>query len=106
MNLGLEGNVALVGGASRGLGRASAEALAGEGVKTVLVARAAERLKDAAHSIARAYRSDSHPFAADLSEPGACENAVDEAMKKFGRLDILVANAGGPKPGHVDELTD
>ena len=106
MDLGIEGNVALVGGASRGLGRACAEALAAEGVKTVLVARGAERLKEAAQSIARQWRAESLPFAADLAEPDACEAAVAEAVKKFGRLDILVANAGGPKPGHIDELSD
>ncbi len=106
MDLGLEGKVALVGGASRGLGRACAEALAAEGAKTVLVARRAEPLKEAAQAIAKAHKVDSHPFAADLAEPDACEAAVAEAMRKFGRLDILVANAGGPKPGHVDELSD
>ncbi|MEO6462733.1 MAG: SDR family oxidoreductase, partial [Candidatus Eisenbacteria bacterium] len=106
MDLGLAGNVALVGGASRGLGRACAEALAAEGAKTVLVARGAGPLKEAAQAIARAHSADSHPFAADLAEPDACEAAVAETVKKFGRLDVLVANAGGPKPGHVDELSD
>lgn len=106
MDLGLAGNVALVGGASRGLGRACAEALAAEGAKTVLVARGAGPLKDAAQAITKAHKIDSHPFVADLAAPDACEAAVAEAVKKFGRLDVLVANAGGPKPGHVDELSD
>ena len=106
MDLGLEGKVALVGGASRGLGRACAEALAAEGAKTVLVARGADRLKEAARDLTRAHRADSHPFPADLAEAGACEAAVAEATRRFGRLDVLVANAGGPKPGHVDELSD
>lgn len=106
MDLGLEGKVALVGGASRGLGRACAEALAAEGAKTVLVARGGDRLKEAAQVITRAHRADSHPFAADLADPDACEAAVAETVRKFGRLDVLVANAGGPKPGHVDELSD
>ena len=107
MDLGLEGKVALVGGASRGLGRACAEALAAEGARTVLVARHAEPLKEAATAIGRANRgADSHPFAADLADADACEAAVAEAVRKFGRLDLLVANAGGPKPGHVDEMSD
>jgi 3-oxoacyl-[acyl-carrier protein] reductase len=106
MDLGLEGKVALVGGASRGLGRACAEALAAEGAKTVLVARHADPLKEAATAIARAHRAESHPFAADLADADACEAAVAETVRKFGRLDILVANAGGPKPGNVDELSD
>jgi 3-oxoacyl-[acyl-carrier protein] reductase len=98
--------VALVGGASRGLGYACADALAAEGAKTVLVARSPEPLKAAAAAIGKARRTDSHAFAADLAEPDACEAAVAETVKKFGRLDILVANAGGPKPGHIDELSD
>ena len=106
MDLGIAGNVALVGGASRGLGRACAEALAAEGAKTVLVARGADRLKEAAAAVTKDYRVDSHPFAADLAQPEACEAAVSEAMKRFGRLDVLVANAGGPKPGAIDELSD
>jgi 3-oxoacyl-[acyl-carrier protein] reductase len=106
MDLGLEGKVALVGGASRGLGRACAEALAQEGAKTVLVARGGDRLKEAAQEIAKQHRVESHPFAADLADPDACEAAVAETVRKFGRLDVLVANAGGPKPGHIDELSD
>lgn len=106
MDLGLTSKVALVGGASRGLGYACAEALAAEGAKTVLVARGPERLKEAAAAITRAHRAESHAFAADLAEPDACEAAVAETVKKFGRLDVLVANAGGPKPGNVDEISD
>jgi 3-oxoacyl-[acyl-carrier protein] reductase len=106
MDLGLEGKVALVGGASRGLGRACAEALAAEGAKTVLVARHADRLREAAAAVTKATRADSHAFAADLADPDACEAAVAETVRKFGRLDVLVANAGGPKPGSVDELSD
>jgi len=106
MKLGLEGKVALIGGASQGLGRAAAEALAAEGAKTVVVARGADRLQEAAQAIGRAHNADCHPFAADLSEPDACEAAVAEAVKKFGRLDVLIANAGGPRPGAIDEMSD
>ncbi len=106
MDLGLSSKVALVGGASRGLGYACAEALAAEGAKTVIVARHADRLKEAAGALAKEHRTDCHPFVADLAEPDACEAAVAETVKKFGRLDVLVANAGGPKPGHVDEMSD
>lgn len=106
MDLGLSGKVALVGGASRGLGFACAEALAGEGARTVIVARDIERLKDASAALTKATRADCHPFAADLADPDACEAAVAETVRHFGRIDVLVANAGGPKPGHVDELSD
>ncbi len=106
MDLGLEGKVALVGGASQGLGRACAAALAAEGAKTVIVARNAERLRETAQAITKASRAECHAFAADLSTAEACASAVAETVKKFGRLDILVANAGGPKAGGIDEMSD
>jgi len=106
MDLGLEGKVALVGGASQGLGRACAAALAGEGAKTVIVARNAERLRETAQAITKATRAECHAFAADLSTAEACASAVAETVKKFGRLDVLVANAGGPKAGGIDEMSD
>ena len=106
MDLGLEGKVALVGGASQGLGRASAAVLAAEGAKTVIVARNAERLREAAQAITKASRAECHAFAADLSTAEACASAVAETVKKFGRLDVLVANAGGPKAGGIDEMSD
>jgi 3-oxoacyl-[acyl-carrier protein] reductase len=106
MDLGLTSKVALVGGASRGLGYACAEALAAEGAKTVLVARGEDRVRDAAAALAKEHGTECHPFAADLAEPDACEAAVAETVRHFGRLDVLIANAGGPKPGHIDEMSD
>ncbi len=106
MELGLAGKVALIGGASMGLGRACAASLAAEGVKTVIVARNPARLAETAQAIAKEHRAECHPFTADLSTAEACEAAVAEAVKKFGRLDIVVSNAGGPKPGTIDELSD
>lgn len=106
MDLGLAGKVAVVGGASQGLGKAAAAALAQEGAKVVVVARGADRLKAAAQEIAKAHGAEVHPFAADLAAPDACEAAVGEAVKKFGRLDIVISNAGGPKPGAIDEMSD
>jgi 3-oxoacyl-[acyl-carrier protein] reductase len=106
MDLGLEGKVALIGGASQGLGRACAAALAAEGAKTVIVARNAERLREAAQAITKATRAECHPYAADLADADACASAVAETVKKFGRLDVLVANAGGPKAGAIDEMSD
>jgi 3-oxoacyl-[acyl-carrier protein] reductase len=106
MDLGLEGKVALVGGASQGLGHACAAALAAEGAKTVIVARNAERLREAAQAITKATRAECHPFAGDLADANACAAAVAETVKKFGRLDVLVANAGGPKAGGIDEMSD
>ncbi len=94
MDLGLNGTRALVTAASKGLGRACAQALAAEGSRVFIVARDGESLKAAARDIgAEGW------MAADLSRPEAPERAVDEATGRFGGLDILVCNAGGPPPG-------
>ena len=106
MDLGLTGRAALICGASQGLGYACAEALAAEGVKVALVARRAGAVGEAASAIASAHGVETHAIALDLVLEGACERAVSEAAERFGQLDILVANAGGPPPGFIDELDD
>ena len=106
MDLGLRDRVALVGGASQGLGRASAEALAAEGAKVALVARRADAVAAAAAELAQAHGVETLAITADLAAPDACERAVRETVARFGRLDVLVANAGGPPAGFVDALDD
>jgi len=106
VDLALTGRTALICGASQGLGRACAEALAAEGVKVALVARRPNAVQEAATAIAAAHRVETHAIALDLVEPDGCERAVREAAERFGQLDILVANAGGPPPGFVEELDD
>lgn len=106
MDLGLRERVALVCGASQGLGRAAAEALAAEGAKVALVARRSDALAEVAAAISRENKVEALPITADLVEPDACERAVRETVERFGRLDVLVANAGGPPPGPIDTITD
>ncbi len=106
MDLGLRDRVALIGGASQGLGRASAEALAAEGARVALVARRADATAAAARDIAAAHGVDTLAITADLAEPDACERAVRECVASFGRIDVLVANAGGPPAGAIDALDD
>lgn len=100
MNLGLEGRHALVMGGSRGLGKAVAQALAGEGVRVAICARNAERLAETARQL----RVEA--IAADLSMPGAAAALVREAQMRLGQLDILVVNTGGPPPGLFADLSD
>lgn len=95
MDLGIAGRRAIVGGASKGLGRACAAALAAEGVRVVAVARTAETLEATAREIAAATGSDVTPVAADLSTAEG-RAAVLAACPD---PDILVNNAGGPPPG-------
>lgn len=95
MDLGLANRVAVVTGASSGLGAASAHALAGEGVRTVLGARGADRLAQVAHGIV----APSVSVPCDLGAQDTAERLVGCALEQFGRLDILVVSGGGPPPG-------
>lgn len=95
MNLGLEGRVALVMGASRGLGRAIAAALANEGARVAIVSRSGEKLAEAAAEIGVA----ATPFVADASDLDRLAALPGEVAAALGSVEILVANAGGPPFG-------
>ena len=97
--------MALVTAASRGLGRASAEALAAEGARLVLCA--APRRPAARHRAAIAAQgAEVVAIAADMTDPATPERLVAAATERFGALDIVVANSGGPPPGKALELDD
>ena len=99
MDLGLRGKVALVAASSRGLGRAIASELAREGATLVICARRAEGLAATARSIAASHGVKVHPVVADVSNQKQVERVTGEALAKFGRVDVLVTNAGGPPAG-------
>jgi 3-oxoacyl-[acyl-carrier protein] reductase len=104
MNLGLEGRVALVMGASRGLGRAIAAALAREGAGVAIVSRSGEKLAEAAAEIGDVAK----PFVADASDLDRLAALPGEVAAALGPVEILVANAGGPPFGSAldHELDD
>ena len=104
MDLGIAGRVALVTAASKGLGRASAMALAEEGCKVVICARGAQALEATAEDI-EAAGGEVLPLVEDVTDPGAPARLVVSAVQRFGRLDIVVANAGGPPPGRALDVT-
>lgn len=89
----LEGKVAIVTGASAGMGKDIAYYYAKEGAKVLAVARRADRLNSLAES-AQDLAGEIVPFAADMSDRNQIEAMINEAVKKFGTLDILVNNAG------------
>ncbi|HVA03397.1 MAG TPA: SDR family oxidoreductase [Acidimicrobiales bacterium] len=105
MDLGIRGKVALVTAGSRGLGRASAEALAEDGARIVVCARNAESLREAEQAIA-GRGTEVLAVVADMADPSAPDRLIEAAMERFGRLDIVVANAGGPPPASALELDD
>ncbi len=101
MDLGLRGRVAIVTGSSRGIGRATARSLAAEGANVVLNARGAEALQEAAAQ----FQADGASVAAvvaDVMQPQGCERLVDEALRAFGRVDILINNVGGAQAASLD----
>jgi 3-oxoacyl-[acyl-carrier protein] reductase len=102
----LRGRVALVTAASRGIGRGIAEALAAEGVRLVIASRDQAAISRAADEIANAYQAEVVPVAADVSSAGAAERLVRTASERFGRLDILVNNSGGPPGGVFTDFDD
>jgi 3-oxoacyl-[acyl-carrier protein] reductase len=96
MELGLRGKVALVGGGSRGMGRAVAEALAREGASVALYARSEREVGRAADEIAAATGARTLGVVADVTAADDCARAIDAAVARFGGLDVLVTNMGGP----------
>jgi 3-oxoacyl-[acyl-carrier protein] reductase len=105
MDLGIEGKVALVTAGSKGLGRATALALAGEGVRVMISGRDTSTLA-AARETAAAAGVDVEVSAGDVTDPDEPARLVAATVERFGGLDILVANAGGPPPGRALDLTD
>jgi 3-oxoacyl-[acyl-carrier protein] reductase len=106
MELGIEGRVALVGGASQGLGFAVADELAHEGVALVICSRNRERIAAAAERIQGSRGVPVVPVAADLSRGEDVARVLSAARDAFGRVDILVTNTGGPPSGPFESHDD
>lgn len=106
MDLGLKNRVALVTGASSGLGLGIANELSQEGASVVMVARRKEELEKHAAAIGGRTYGRVLAIAADVSEPGAAARIVAEAEQALGPIDILVANAGGPPSTLFESTTE
>jgi 3-oxoacyl-[acyl-carrier protein] reductase len=106
MDLGLRGKVALVAGASQGMGRATALGFAREGAKVGICARGEAALNEAAEMIRKETGAEVLAMAADMSKGEDIRRFVNEAAEQLGRLDVIVNNAGGPPPGEFMKFTD
>ena len=102
MDLNLSGKVAIVTGASRGIGRAIVQTLAAEGMKIA----AAARTQDQLDGLARSIKTDCLVQAVDLRRPQAAAAVVAATVAKFGAIDLLVNNAGATKRSDFFALTD
>src|SRR6266481_4457231 len=98
MDLGLKDRVALVAASSQGLGKAVAMGLAREGARLALCARTEATLETAAQEIRRETGVDVFTRALDVTSHDAVRSFVAGTVERFGRLDICIANAGGPPP--------
>lgn len=110
MNFNIKGKTAIIGGSSKGLGKACAVALAKEGVNIVLCARNEEALQQTKTEI-ELFGVDVLALSVDMTSADDNQRVIDETIRKFGRIDILVNNSGGPKPGtfrdiSLDDLDD
>lgn len=106
MDLNLAGKVAVVSGASKGLGLAIAKTLSGEGAKVAICARTRETLEGAARSIIDATSGEVYWLVADVTKPDEGAQFVRKSAERFGSVDILVNNAGGPPSTTFLEATD
>lgn len=106
MDLGLSGKVALVAASSKGLGRAIAAELAGEGAHIVMCARGEVELMHARDDIASATGADVLAITADVAKTDDVDRMTRAAFDRFGRIDILVTNAGGPPSAKFESITD
>jgi 3-oxoacyl-[acyl-carrier protein] reductase len=106
VDLGLNGKVALVAASSKGLGKASALALAREGARVTICARTEADLEAAAEEIRRETDAEVLAVPADLTTAEGIHGVVVATVERFGGVDVLVNNSGGPRPGKFPDLTD
>ena len=106
MELGLAGKVAIVGGSSRGMGKAIALALAQEGCDVVICARGEADLKATAEEIRSQTEARVLPLVCDMSNYDDIQRLVHQTAETFGRIDIVVNNAGGPPLGTFDDFSE
>lgn len=106
MDLGLKGKVAIVAGASQGMGKAIAMGFAAEGAKVAICARGEENLNKTAADIRSATGAEVFAACADMTDYDDIRELVNGTVKAFGRVDVAVNNAGGPPFGAFENLSE
>jgi 3-oxoacyl-[acyl-carrier protein] reductase len=106
MDLGLAGRVAIVGGGSKGIGRAVAEMLVAEGARVVIAARGEPEIEAAAREIAATRGAEVMAMSCDMAKRDEIEALVEKTVERFRGIDIVVNNAGGPPFGRFEQHED
>jgi len=106
MDLGLKNKVMMVAASSSGLGYAVARNLAAEGAKISMASRSVKHIEQAASEISNESETDVLASVMDMTDPFTIESWVKNTLERFGRIDGLLINAGGPPPGRFDDLDD
>ena len=106
MDLGIKNKIALVTASSQGLGKATALSLAKEGVNLAICSRDEKAINVTADEIRKATGVKVFALAADVSKPSDTDKIVDSVIKEYGRIEILINNAGGPPAGKISSLSD
>jgi len=101
----LDNRAAIITGGSKGLGKAMAEALASAGADVMITSRTESQVREAADDIAAKAGRKVVPFAGDVADPNDVQRMVDTAMQQFGRIDVLINNAGINRRAPIEELT-
>jgi 3-oxoacyl-[acyl-carrier protein] reductase len=104
VDLGIRGKLALVTGASSGIGEAVALALAREGARLAVAARRRERLEEIARRARSEGAQEAKPFTVDLADAASVDRLTESVAAELGAVDILVVNGGGPKPGTFTQV--
>jgi 3-oxoacyl-[acyl-carrier protein] reductase len=104
MDLGIAGKVAAVAASSQGLGLACAKELAREGASLAICSRYRDRIDEAARTIHQETGAEVYATVVDVAKQHDCVRFIDESVRQFGHLDILVTNTGGPVPGALDDV--
>lgn len=106
MDLGIKGKIVLITGGSRGIGAGTARILSEEGAIVVICSRDEQALKQTANEIGADTGNEVFPIPADLTQPDNITRLVETIIDKYGRIDILINNAGSSIFGYFDELSD
>jgi 3-oxoacyl-[acyl-carrier protein] reductase len=106
MDLSLKGKIAVVGGASQGIGYAIAHLLASEGASIAMIARKTEPLQEACSRITEETGAKTFAIAADIRKADDCERITRTALEYFGRIDLLINNDGAPPLGEIQSFDD